>query len=102
MLLRNAEHQNISHLAPVLLFARAGVNLVMVPAKGEAQAISDLIAGQVDFYFGNASQLLPHADTERIRLLAAGDCAAYRLTKLGIVPCSRISRLVGLFPEHPG
>jgi hypothetical protein len=70
----------------------------MVPAKGEAQAISDLIAGQV----GNASQLLPHADTERIRLLAAGDCAAYRLTKLGIVPCSRISRLVGLFPEHPG
>jgi hypothetical protein len=71
----------------------------MVPAKGEAQAISDLIAGQVDFYFGNASQLLPHADTERIRLLAAGDCAAYRLTKLGIVPCSRTSRLVGLFPE---
>jgi tripartite-type tricarboxylate transporter receptor subunit TctC len=94
--------QNISHLAPVLLFARAGVNLVMVPAKGEAQAISDLIAGQVDFYFGNASQLLPHADTERIRLLAAGDCAAYRLRTLGIVPCSRTSRLVGLFPEHPG
>jgi tripartite-type tricarboxylate transporter receptor subunit TctC len=25
--------QNISHLAPVLLFARAGVNLVMVPGK---------------------------------------------------------------------
>jgi tripartite-type tricarboxylate transporter receptor subunit TctC len=64
--------QNISHLAPVLLFARAGVNLVMVPAKGEAQAISDLISGQVDFYFGNASQLLPHADNARIRLLAVG------------------------------
>lgn len=48
--------QNISHLAPVLLFARAGVNLVMVPAKGEAQAIADLISGQVDLYFGNASQ----------------------------------------------
>jgi tripartite-type tricarboxylate transporter receptor subunit TctC len=64
--------QNISHLAPVLLFARAGVNLVMVPAKGEAQAISDLISGQVDFYFGNAAQLLPHADNARIRLLAVG------------------------------
>jgi tripartite-type tricarboxylate transporter receptor subunit TctC len=64
--------QNISHLAPVLLFARAGVNLVMVPAKGEAQAIADLISGQVDLYFGNASQLLPHADNARIRLLAVG------------------------------
>jgi tripartite-type tricarboxylate transporter receptor subunit TctC len=64
--------QNISHLAPVLLFARAGVNLVMVPAKGEAQAIADLISGQVDLYFGNASQLLPHAGSDRIRLLAVG------------------------------
>jgi tripartite-type tricarboxylate transporter receptor subunit TctC len=64
--------QNISYLAPVLLFARAGVNLVMVPAKGEAQAIADLISGQVDLYFGNASQLLPHAGSDRIRLLAVG------------------------------
>ena len=64
--------QNISHLAPVLLFARAGVKLVMVPAKGEAQAIADLISGQVDLYFGNASQLLPHAGSDRIRLLAVG------------------------------
>src|SRR4051794_21367441 len=64
--------QNISHLAPVLLFARAGVNLVMVPAKGEAQAIADLMSGQVDFYFGNASQLLPHAGSDRIRLIAVG------------------------------
>jgi tripartite-type tricarboxylate transporter receptor subunit TctC len=40
--------QNISHLAPVLLFARAGINLVMVPQKSEPQAIADLVAGQVD------------------------------------------------------
>src|SRR5215472_14244253 len=64
--------QNISHLAPVLLFARAGVELVMVPAKGEPQAIADLMSGQVDLYFGNASQLLPHADSDRIRLIAVG------------------------------
>jgi tripartite-type tricarboxylate transporter receptor subunit TctC len=64
--------QNISHLAPVLLFARAGVKLVMVPAKGEAQAIADLISGQVDLYFGNASQLLPHAGSDRVRLIAVG------------------------------
>ena len=45
--------QNISHLAPVLLFARAGIDLVMIPAKGGPQAVSDLMAGQVDLYFGN-------------------------------------------------
>jgi tripartite-type tricarboxylate transporter receptor subunit TctC len=64
--------QNISHLAPVLLFARTGIDLVMVPAKAEPQAVSDLIAGQVDLYFGNSSSLLPHIDNENIRLLAVG------------------------------
>ena len=64
--------QNISHLAPVLLFARAGIDLVMVPAKSEPQAVSDLISGQVDLYFGNSSALLPHINSEKIRLIAVG------------------------------
>lgn len=64
--------QNISHLAPVLLFSRAGINLVMVPAKSEPQAVSDLISGQVDLYFGNSSALLPQINNDKIRLLAVG------------------------------
>jgi len=64
--------QNISHLAPVLLFARAGIKLVMVPAKSEPQAVSDLISGQVDLYFGNSSALLPHVNNDKIRLIAVG------------------------------
>jgi tripartite-type tricarboxylate transporter receptor subunit TctC len=64
--------QNISHLAPVLLFARAGIDLVMVPAKSEPQAISDLVSGQVDLYFGNSSSLLPHVNSDKIRLIAVG------------------------------
>ena len=63
---------NIAHLAPVLLFARAGVELVMIPAKSGPQAVSDLMSGQVDFYFGNTSELLPHAESDKIRLLAVG------------------------------
>ena len=63
---------NIAHLAPVLLFARAGVELVMIPAKGGPQAVTDLMAGQVDLYFGNASELLPHANSDKIRLIAVG------------------------------
>jgi tripartite-type tricarboxylate transporter receptor subunit TctC len=64
--------QNISHLAPVLLFSRAAIDLVMVPAKSEPQAVSDLISGQVDLYFGNSSALLPHINNDKIRLLAVG------------------------------
>ena len=63
---------NISHLAPLLLFARAGVEVVMVPSRGEPQAISDLMAGNVDFYFGNTSVLLSQKDHPAIRLLAVG------------------------------
>jgi tripartite-type tricarboxylate transporter receptor subunit TctC len=63
---------NISHLAPLLLFKRADVELVMVPSRGEPQAISDLIAGNVNFYFGNASVLLAQRDHPAIKLLAVG------------------------------
>ena len=68
---------NIAHLAPVLLFARAGVDVVMIPAKSGPQAVQDLMAGQVDFYFGNASELLPHAESDKIRLIAVGTRAAH-------------------------
>jgi tripartite-type tricarboxylate transporter receptor subunit TctC len=64
--------QNISHLAPVLLFSRAGIELVMVPAKSEPLAVSDLVSGQVDLYFGNSSALLPQINNDKIRLLAVG------------------------------
>jgi len=76
--------QNISHLAPVLLFARAGIDLVMVPAKSGPQAVSDLMSGQVDLYFGNASELLPHINSDKIRLIAAG--TAQRLAAAPEVP----------------
>ena len=76
--------QNISHLAPVLLFKRAGIDLVMVPAKSEPQAVSDLISGQVDLYFGNSSALLPHIDSDKIRLIAVG--TAERLSSAPDIP----------------
>ena len=62
---------NISHLGPVLMFKRAGVELVHVAGRGEPQVITDLMGGSIDFYFGNASVLL-NSDREKIRLLAVG------------------------------
>jgi tripartite-type tricarboxylate transporter receptor subunit TctC len=64
--------QNISHLAPALLFARAGIDLLMVPAKSEPQAVADLLSGQADLYFGNSSVLLPQINSDKIRLLGVG------------------------------
>ncbi len=63
---------NLSHLAPLLLFKLAGAEVVMVPSRGESAAISDLIAGNVDFYFGNTSILLAQREHPAIRLLAVG------------------------------
>jgi tripartite-type tricarboxylate transporter receptor subunit TctC len=76
--------QNISHLAPVLLFARAGIDLLMVPAKSEPQAMSDLMSGQVDLYFGNSSVLLPQINNDNIRLLAVG--TAHRIAAAPDIP----------------
>jgi tripartite-type tricarboxylate transporter receptor subunit TctC len=73
--------QNISHLAPVLLFARTGLQLVMVPTKSEPQAVSDLISGQVDLYFGNSSSLLPHIHSDTIRLIAVATAQ-----RIGVAP----------------
>lgn len=74
---------NISHLGPVLMFRKAGINLVQVVARGEPQAVTDLMAGSVDFYFGNTSVLLG-SDQEKIRLLAVG--TAKRLPGAPLLP----------------
>jgi tripartite-type tricarboxylate transporter receptor subunit TctC len=62
--------QNLSHFSPVRLFKATGVDVVMVPARAEPQAISDLMSGVVDVYFGNASSLLPLVNNDQIRLIA--------------------------------
>ena len=62
--------QNLTHFSTVRLFARTGLDLVMVPARSEPQAISDLLGGVADVYFGNASAVLPLINNEQIRLVA--------------------------------
>jgi tripartite-type tricarboxylate transporter receptor subunit TctC len=43
-----------------------------VPARSEPQAITDLKAGNVDFYFGNTSVLLAQKDDPAFKLIAVG------------------------------
>ena len=74
---------NISHLGPVLLFKMAGLELAHVAARGEPAAVTDLISGNVDFYFGNTSVLLA-TDQTKIKLLAVG--SAKRLEAAPNIP----------------
>jgi tripartite-type tricarboxylate transporter receptor subunit TctC len=62
--------QTVTAIAAGVLKARAGLDMTLVPYKGGVQAVGDLIAGHVDMYFGNASEMLPHLDSGKIKLLA--------------------------------
>jgi tripartite-type tricarboxylate transporter receptor subunit TctC len=62
--------QTVTAIAAGVLNARAGLEMTLVPYKGGIQAVADLVAGHVDVYFGNASEMLPHLSSERVRLLA--------------------------------
>jgi len=73
-----------THLTAALLLARAGVHMTHVPYKGGAQAVADLAGGQVQMYFGNASELIQHSQSGRIRLLAVS--SAKRTPQLPKVP----------------
>jgi tripartite-type tricarboxylate transporter receptor subunit TctC len=59
----------IGHLAGALFGKRAGIEIVHVPYRGGAQVISDLLAGHIDMYFGNASEILPVASNSAIMVL---------------------------------
>jgi tripartite-type tricarboxylate transporter receptor subunit TctC len=63
---------NQSQLAAELLAGAAGVNMLHVPYKGEAPALTDLIGGQVDFIFGTMPALLPQIKAGKLKALMVG------------------------------
>jgi len=58
------------HLAGEIFKTMAGVKMVHVPYKGATPAISDIIAGHIEVYFGAMVSTLPHARSGRLRALA--------------------------------
>jgi tripartite-type tricarboxylate transporter receptor subunit TctC len=60
----------VTHLAAELMRAMARIDVVHVPYKGGGPAMTDLMAGQVDFYFGGLTTALPHARAGKLRALA--------------------------------
>lgn len=60
------------HMAGELFKVAAGVNIVHVPYKGAAPAMSALMAGEVDMMFNGMSPAIPHIKSGRVRALAVG------------------------------
>ena len=61
---------NANHISAELFKAMAGVNIVRINYKGGAQAVNDLMAGQVHLQFGSAGVVMPWVKLGRLRALA--------------------------------
>jgi tripartite-type tricarboxylate transporter receptor subunit TctC len=59
-----------SHLAGVMYAQRNGIEWGYVPYKGGAQAITDLVGGQVDVMFNGMVATYPHVKAGKIKLIA--------------------------------
>lgn len=73
-----------THLAGVMFAQRAGLDWGVVPYKGGAQAMTDLIGGQVDVTFNGMVATYPHVKSGKIKLIAVS--SAKRNATLGDVP----------------
>jgi tripartite-type tricarboxylate transporter receptor subunit TctC len=58
-----------NHLSAELFKTMAGIDLVHIPYKGAAPAVSALIAGEVNVMFSSLGGLIPHVKAGRLRTL---------------------------------
>jgi tripartite-type tricarboxylate transporter receptor subunit TctC len=75
---------SVAHLAGALFVNRAGLDAVHVPFRGSGQVTAALIGGQIDMFFGNASDLVPQAENGKVTLL--GVATPQRMKQLPNVP----------------
>jgi tripartite-type tricarboxylate transporter receptor subunit TctC len=66
----SAGNGSVNHVAGELFKMMAGVNLVHVPYRGAGPALTDLLGGQVDLFFGGMASTVDHVRASRLRALA--------------------------------
>jgi tripartite-type tricarboxylate transporter receptor subunit TctC len=82
-----------NQMAGELLKITAKINIIHVPYKGSAPAITDTIGGHVELLFAGISSLVPHIKSGRLRPLATGSSK-----RLSMIP--NVSTFVELgYPE---
>jgi tripartite-type tricarboxylate transporter receptor subunit TctC len=83
---------SIGHLSGALFVARAGIDAVHIPFSGGAPAVTALLGGQIDMYYGNASELIPQSQNGKLRIL--GVATDKRMQQLPDIPT-----ISELFPD---
>jgi tripartite-type tricarboxylate transporter receptor subunit TctC len=86
-----------SSLAVELLKATAGVDILHVPYKGSAPAVTALVAGQTDIVCVDLALLVPHVKAGTLRLVAAA--GAKRSSMAPDLPTAAEQGLPGLVLE---
>src|SRR5262249_14804933 len=66
----NAGTGSPSHVSGLHFPSEIGVRFPFVPYRGAGPAMQDLIAGQIDLYFDQASNSLPHIRSGKIKAYA--------------------------------
>jgi tripartite-type tricarboxylate transporter receptor subunit TctC len=73
-----------AHLTASVFMNRAGLEGTSVPYRGSGNAMTALISGQIEFVFGNASDVMPFVDSGKVRVI--GVAAERRMKQLPNVP----------------
>jgi tripartite-type tricarboxylate transporter receptor subunit TctC len=60
----------VSHMAGTMFAQIAGVDIVHVPYKGSAPAVTDLLAGQITMMFDHIPSVLPQIKAGKLRAIA--------------------------------
>jgi tripartite-type tricarboxylate transporter receptor subunit TctC len=82
------------HLAAELFKLRSGTDIVHIPYKGSAPALTALIAGEVQLSFSNTVAITPHVRSGRLRALAVA--GAKRTDVLPDVPTMKEAGVEGV------
>jgi tripartite-type tricarboxylate transporter receptor subunit TctC len=70
-----------NHLSAALLEKMAGIQMLHVPYKGGAPAVTDTVGGQVQMFVTAGTQSLPHVKANRLKLLAVTESKRSSLLK---------------------
>jgi tripartite-type tricarboxylate transporter receptor subunit TctC len=76
-----------THLSAERFVSSAGIRAMHIPFKGGAEAMLEVMAGRVDFFFGPVALVLPHVREGKLRALAVN--SAGRSVALPDVPTLR-------------